>query len=326
MTDKRHVNPTHKPSKSLSTRKRKKLIVNIAIGLVFAIGLGVLLYPQISQLYYRIESRQQVADFDETSRSISQEEINKRMKLAEAYNSTLTNLVKDPYGKDQKKQGVAEYARMLEVHEMLGHVEIPSIDVDIPIYAGTSEQVLAKGVGHLEGTSLPIGGNSTHTVLTAHSGYPTARLFTDIRKMKKGDKFYIHNLKTTLAYQVDQISVIEPTDFSKLLIVPGHDYATLLTCTPLYVNTHRLLVRGHRVPYVPAADEKIIAENRAAFIYKYLFYVSVVIIAVLVMTILYLSRKRKIMLKRLAVQRELMQETATAKGNENGGETAREQK
>ena len=141
---------------------------------------------------------------------------------------------------------------MLEVREMIGHIEIPKIGQDLPVYAGTSEEVLQKGVGHLEGTSLPVGGNSTHSVLTAHSGLPEATLFTELRKLEIGDKFYIHNIKEILAYQVDQIKVVEPTDFNDLLIDPGHDYVTLLTCTPLMINTHRLLVRGHRVEYVQA--------------------------------------------------------------------------
>src|SRR3712207_2846628 len=142
-----------------------------------------------------------------------------------------------------------EYARMLEVHEKIGYIQIPSLDLSLPIYAGTAETVLQKGVGHMEGTSLPIGGESTHCVLTAHTGLNTARMFTDIDKLKKGDIFLVENIKETLAYKVDNIQVIEPTDFSSLVIVPKEDHITLLTCTPYMVNSHRLLVRGIRTEY-----------------------------------------------------------------------------
>ena len=125
----------------------------------------------------------------------------------------------------------------------------------------TNEEILQKGAGHLEGTSLPIGGASTHTVITAHSGLPTAKLFTDLEKVKMGEKFYIENIAGTLAYQVDHIDVIEPSNFEQLLVVKDKDYATLLTCTPIMINTHRLIVRGHRVPYVPEVDDDIMRDK-----------------------------------------------------------------
>lgn len=274
--------------------KKKKLITNIVIGIIFLIGLLVLMYPTISRIYYRIEANEQVADFDKAKDELGEAEIDRRMQLAHAFNESLNNVVdKDPYSDEEKAQGRAEYARMLEVHEKMGHVQIPTIDIDIPVYAGTAEEVLQIGAGHLEGTSLPVGGNSTHTVITAHSGLPEARLFTDLSKLNIGDKFYIHNIKEMLAYQVDQIDVIEPSDFSKLLIVPGHDYATLLTCTPLMINTHRLLVRGHRIPYVAEVEERVIAENKTSFTYRYLFYISLVLILILLIIVVYLRNKKK---------------------------------
>ena len=128
---------------------------------------------------------------------------------------------------------------------------------------------------------MPIGGNSTHTVITAHSGLPTAKLFTDIKDLKEGDRFYIHNIAETLAYEVDQIKVVEPSNFEDLLVVPGHDYATLLTCTPIGINSHRLLVRGHRVPYDKAVDDQFVADNKKDFLYKYAFIAVVVLILLL---------------------------------------------
>ena len=269
--------------------------MNILIILLFLVGFLIMIYPQISRIYYRIEADVQVTEFDRGKKALDEEEIDERIKLAKAFNESLNNVVeKDPYSEEEKAQGRAEYARMLEIHEKIGHVQIPAIDTDIPIYAGTAEEILQIGAGHLEGTSLPVGGNSTHAVITAHSGLPEARLFTDLDRLKIGDKFYIHNIKEILAYQVDQIEVIEPSDFSKLLIAPGHDYVTLLTCTPPMINTHRLLVRGHRVPYVPEVEERIIAENRTSFLYRYLFYASLVLIVILILTVLRLrSKKRK---------------------------------
>ena len=260
----------------------KKKQSNWFFKLVFVLGFLILMYPQVSRLYYRVQSTQEVAAFEEGKAALSDEEIKKRMALARDFNDSLVNQnMEDPYSKARHERGRAEYARMLEVHEQIGHIQIPTIDLDIPIRAGTSEEVLQTSAGHLEGTSLPIGGNSTHTVITAHSGLPTAKLFTDIRDLKKGDRFYIHNIAETLAYEVDQIKVIEPSNFEDLLIVPGHDYATLLTCTPIGINTHRLLVRGHRVPYDKAVDDQFVADNRKDLLYKYAFIAVVLLILLL---------------------------------------------
>ena len=260
----------------------KKKKSNWFFKLVFVLGFLILMYPQVSRLYYRVQSTQEVAAFEEGKAALSDEEIKKRMALARDFNDSLVNQnMEDPYSKARHERGRAEYARMLEVHEQMGHIQIPTIDLDIPIRAGTSEEVLQTSAGHLEGTSLPIGGNSTHTVITAHSGLPTAKLFTDIKDLKKGDRFYIHNIAETLAYEVDQIKVIEPSNFKDLVVVSGHDYATLLTCTPIGINTHRLLVRGHRVPYDKAVDDQFVADNRKDLLYKYAFIAVVLLILLL---------------------------------------------
>lgn len=264
-------------------RRKKQNKIQWFLRFIFLLGLMVMIYPIISDLYYRVDSSKEIAIYEKEKESLSEEEINKRMGLARSFNDSLNNQVtEDPYLREQYEEGRKAYARMLEVHEKIGHVEIPKINQDIPIYAGTSDEVLEIGVGHLEGTSLPIGGNSSHTVLTAHTGLPQKRLFTDLNQLQIGDKFYIHNIEGTLAYQVDQILVVEPTDFDDLLISPGHDYATLLTCTPLMINSHRLLVRGHRVPYVEAVEEAIIANEKANYIYKILFFVAIILIIILI--------------------------------------------
>lgn len=236
-------------SKSNGKKKIWPLVV------LFIAGFVIMMYPIISNYYYRIEANNQILEFTENAKKLDNNEILRRIELAEAYNSVLDpSRLADPYT-DKEKEGIAEYARMLEVKEKMGFVEIPKIDTNLPIYAGTSNEVLNKGVGHLEGTSLPIGGKSTHTVLTAHRGLPSARLFRDLDKLEKGDIFYVHNIQTVLAYEVDQILTVDPSNFDPVLVVDGEDYATLLTCTPYMINSHRLLVRGHRVPYVAPVKE-----------------------------------------------------------------------
>lgn len=280
------------------TNNKKKN--NIFWILILLVGMLVLLYPVINRLYYRIESNEQVSTFKEGRSELEQEEIERRIGLAKAYNDSLIGEIpKDPYAKEAIEEARREYARMLEVHEMIGHVEIPRINQDLPVFAGSSEEVLQMGVGHLEGTSLPIGGNSTHTVLTAHRGLPEKTLFTNLNELEIGDKFYIHNIEGTLAYQVDQIKVIEPSDFDQLLVEPGHDYATLLTCTPFMINSHRLLVRGHRVPYVKEVDEELIKNTKANWIYRLLFFIALVLILILLIRIIKLKRQNKINSKKI---------------------------
>lgn len=291
--------------------RRKKS--NWILLLVFVVGLGISLYPLISDFYYRYLASQEVVAFQTAVREMTDEDVEERLKLAHAYNDSLVagNLT-DPYTDEEKQAGRAEYARMLEVHEKIGHVQIPKIGIDIPVYAGTAEVVLQKGAGHLEGTSLPVGGNSTHTVITAHSGLPKAKLFTDLHDMEIGDKFYFHNIGGVMAYQVDNILVIEPDDFSELLVAPGHDYATLLTCTPTGVNSHRLLVRGHRIEYVPAVEEPLIAQNQANFLYRYLFYAMAVLTGMLLIVLLWQRKRRKDAEKELRRIKQEKQEKQTA--------------
>ena len=281
---------------SKKKKKSNKLFI-----FIFILGLAIMSYPMISNWYYRIESNNQVADYKEARDLLSDEEIQRRIRLAKIYNDNLGNVTpKDPYSEEEKHKAIENYAQMLELRTKIGVISIPSIDVELPIYAGTNEEILQKGAGHLEGTSLPIGGESTHTVITAHSGLPSARLFTDLQKVKMGEKFYIDNIAGTLAYQVDHIDVIDPSDFSQLLVVPEKDYATLLTCTPIMINTHRLIVRGHRVPYVPEVDEKV-KEDKGKNLGIDKRLIILLIFAIIILG-RYLLSKRK---KKLAKKREL---------------------
>ena len=271
----------------------KKIKHNFVFILIFLLGFGVMMYPVISRLYYRVDSTNQVKEFDKAVKGLSKEELDKRLALAKGYNDSLNNVVsKDPYDKKNQEEGRKAYARMLEVKEKIGHVEIPKINQDLPMYAGTSEDVLQIGIGHLEGTSLPIGGNNTHAVLTAHSGLPTAKLFTDLNKMKKGDVFYIHNIKEVLAYKVIDVFVVEPSDFDKVLVVEGKDYCTLLTCTPYMINSHRLLVRAERTEYNPAAVEKDLV-SQVTGKYKIYLIISLIIIAILLWYYIRQRRRKK---------------------------------
>lgn len=277
----------------MSENKKKKKKSNALFYFIFILGLAVLSYPMISNYYYRIEANNQISDFKEAREGLSPEEITRRMRLARIYNDNLANVIKgDPYSEKEKEEAIANYARMLELREKIGVIKIPSIDVEIPIYAGTNEEILQKGAGHLEGTSLPIGGESSHTVITAHSGLPKAKLFTDLQKVEMGEKFYIENIEGTLAYQVDHIDVIEPSDFSQLLVVGGKDYATLLTCTPIMINTHRLIVRGHRVSYVPEVDDAIV-ESTGSNLGPDIRIIIIIIFVIVIAIGFYLRHRKK---------------------------------
>lgn len=269
------------------SKKTRSRIIFMAI---FTLGLLIFSYPLISQKYYEIKAEDEVITFTKAAKELAPEDLDKRMALAAAYNRTLDpSRLADPYT-DMEKAGRAEYARMLEVEEMVGHIRIPKIKVDIPIRAGSSEDVLQKGAGHLEGTSLPIGGDSTHTVITAHRGLPNAKLFRNLDQLAYGDIFYITNIKETIAYKVDKIQVVEPSDFEPVLVVERKDYATLLTCTPYMINSHRLLVRGVRIPYQEAIDDGVANTPRARFDF---FRMVLVLIPIIIILLLTLFREKK---------------------------------
>lgn len=267
---------------------------------IFILGFLILVYPLFSQYYYNINSNHIVNEFDERAKKITNEDLEKRLALAKAYNKTLDpSKIADPYT-DEEKEGIAEYARMLEIEEMIGHVEVPKIGEKIPIYAGTKESVLQKGAGHLEGTSLPIGGEDTHSVITAHRGLAKATMFRKLDELEVGDVFFIKNIEKTLAYQVDQILTVEPTNFEPVLVEKGKDYCTLLTCTPYVVNSHRLLVRGHRIDYT----EEVLKVEKAkikGFWANHMHYIIIILLILFVM-LYFIFGKRKKNVKKKKVQ------------------------
>lgn len=247
-----------------NTQKKKFYIGDIlrVIGLIIAFS--VLLYPTVSNYLYEKNGAKVISSYDENAVRLSESEKKATLEAARQYNQELLGNLEllDPFS-PIKKEVDARYQSLLNTNEsgMMGYIRIPKIDVELPIYHGTEERILQSGVGHFEGTSLPVGGESSHAVLTGHRGLPSKILFTDLDKLKEGDIFYIKILGDTLAYQVDQILTVLPEDTKALTIVPGKDYVTLVTCTPYAVNTHRLLVRGVRIPYEEAVrqveDEKI---------------------------------------------------------------------
>lgn len=229
--------------------------------LVALIALCVLLYPVVSNYLYELNSTTIVDNYDQSALQEEPEELENMWEAAEAYNETLlgvgTGSFADVFRQtvtDEEKN--AEYESLLNLRGdgMMGYISIPKIDVRLPIYHSTEEAVLQVGIGHFPSSSLPVGGESTHTVLTGHRGLPSKKLFTDLDQLGEGDIFYLKILNHTLAYEVDQILTVRPEQTEDLAIEEGKDYATLVTCTPYAINTHRLLIRGHRIPYDEARE------------------------------------------------------------------------
>lgn len=238
---------------------KKRNLSTLILILVFLVGLGILLYPSVSNWWNsRVQSRA-IVDYDAVVANLSKEDYDEEFAKADAYNQALSKLSSPLMNYDQ----IEGYEEILNVTGtgIMGYIEIPRINVKLPIYHGTSDAVLNVAVGHLEGTSLPVGGSGTHCVLSAHRGLPSAKLFTNLDKVEEGDTFTITVLDRLLTYEVDQIRIVEPQEVNELDIVPGEDYVTLLTCTPYGINTHRLLVRGHRIDN--AEENEIIIRNEA---------------------------------------------------------------
>lgn len=230
----------------------------LAFIFIFLIGLSILLYPLVSNTWNQILARRMMSGYDKSISEIPTESLKNHLDDAHAYNDRLIPKdVPDAFTVRENK-GDAEYEALLNVigNGMMGYIEIPSIRTKSPIYHYTTEEMLQKGVGHLFGSSLPVGGRGTHAVLTAHRGLPSNKLFSDLDKVVKGDKFFITICDETFAYQIDKIEVVLPDQTQGLAPVEGKDYVSLITCTPYGVNTHRIICRGYRIPYVPGDENK----------------------------------------------------------------------
>lgn len=247
--------PEENQEKSANRSRRRFPISTLLLLLVFLVGLCMLLYPSVSDIINEknhsrvIQSHQQALD------EMPEEELTDLLTQARQYNASLLD---NPKGWFLTPEEEELYRSLLDPFGsgMMGYLEIQKIGVLLPIYHGIDDAVLQVGVGHVENSSLPVGGESSHCVLSGHRGLPSSRLLTDLDQMETGDVFYLHVLNQTLAYQVDDIQVVEPQAVESLEIVPGEDYCTLVTCTPYGVNTHRLLVRGTRIPYTPPQEEQ----------------------------------------------------------------------
>lgn len=278
--------------------KIKENIPFIFFTLLFLIGFGIMLYPVLSNALSQISYNETISSYeqsvsDENSslyQSMIQEAVNYNEKLT---TSSIVDVFSDPEITNSE-----EYMDILNLNRdgVMGYISIPKIDIKIPIYHGTSSEVLSKGVGHLEGSSFPVGGESTHAILSAHRGLPSARLFTDLDQLEVGDKFYIYILDQIYTYQVDQVLVIEPSETEALQIQDGKDLVTLVTCTPYGVNTHRLLVRGERVEEL--AEQVIESEsNRDLTINDYVLYIglfgAIVLVLVTIIIVWKIHRKNR---------------------------------
>lgn len=278
----------------------KKKAGNLVICIIFLAGLSLLLYPFVANQWNNYRQKQLISGYEQVvSEKEAAEEIDydAERKKAEDYNEALLPCVlPDSFALAESSGVDPVYMNTLNIagDEMMGSVEIPKINIKIPIYHTTEEDVLNKGAGHLEGSSLPVGGANTHAVISAHRGLPSASLFTDLDQLKEGDHFLIHVLNETLCYEVDKISVVKPEDTSALAVEDGQDLVTLLTCTPYGVNTERLLVRGHRVPYVEeeVKEEKTVLSGSSLHT-NYLLWVFVGLsVTALFIFVLYLKETK----------------------------------
>lgn len=252
-------------------RERPPIKKFIAMFFIICVSLGLILYPFISNYIFEHQASGIVnsveKSIDDTASDSKQKEYKNEIKAAQKYNADIANghiQLKDPFDEKSLEEDEKEYDSLLNMTKdgVMGVIKIPCINVSLPIYHGTSESTLEKGVGHLQGTSLPVGGKSTHTVLTGHTGLSRAKLFTDLTELKEGDMFFLYVMGKTMTYKVDKISVVLPSEMNSLTVEPGKDFCTLVTCTPYGVNSHRLLVRGIRTRYVSEADNPEIYEQR----------------------------------------------------------------
>ena len=266
---------------------KKRKWITIALLGVFFVGLSVLLYPAVSSYWNSITQSKVVEDYDAMLESLTPEDYSGLFEAAYAYNASLAALdfPLNDYGILSQ-----EYSEALNAagDGVMGYIDIDKLQLKIPIYHGTDESVLSHGVGHVEGSSLPVGGEGTHCVLSAHRGLPSATLFTHLDRLELGDTFRLTVLDQALTYEVDQITTVLPSDGSDLLITDGEDYCTLLTCTPYGINTHRLLVRGHRVASEDLRKMQVLSE---AYIVDRLIVTPVVALPIIFLLMLYVFFK-----------------------------------
>ena len=277
---------------------------SVLFGLLFLAGFGILAYPTVSDQWNTYRQSKLISDYNSAIEEMEEEDFDKAWEAARDYNQTFAqnSILEDVFGIDGSQDiRDTEYWDVLNVtgDGIMGYLTIPKINIKLSIYHGTAEDVLDTGVGHMNGTKLPIGGNGNHSVLSAHRGLPSAKLFTDIDQLFRGDRFYLHILNEDLAYEVDQIlPMIDKDDYDALgealTIEEGQDYVTLFTCTPYGANSHRLLVRGHRIPYDGELETSPVESMVQAIQNYYMLYLLLGIgLTALVILLMYRIMKRK---------------------------------
>lgn len=270
------------------------MIRKIVIPMIFLAGMLIFFYPIVGNWLSTKDHYTVISKHNEVLAQMSTEEKAKERQKAEEYNESLTEAaipITDPFAeKKEEETTVTGYYNVLDIGKTMGSLEIPSIHVKLPIYHGVGEDVLSQGVGHMSNSSFPVGGKGTHTALTGHRGLPSSKLFRDLDKVKKEDVFYVHTLDETLAYKVDDIQIVLPSETQWLEMKEDKDYVTLITCEPYMINTHRLLVRGERIPYNPTTPAAVKEKDNFQKLELGLFIGGIVVILVLVYHIV---RKRK---------------------------------
>ncbi len=249
----------HNLPKRRSVKRSKKPHTVLWLVLLFVIGLALLLYPTVSDWWNSFHQSRAVLAYADTVSNMDEHVYETMWNEALAYNEALS---RSGSLWVMSEEEIRQYEKTLRITDsgIMAYVDIPKINCTLPIYHGTDENILQTAVGHLTGSSLPVGGQSAHCVISGHRGLPSAKLFTDLDKLIEGDEFMIRTLDEVLTYEVDQILIVEPTDLSALVIEPDHDYCTLVTCTPYGINTHRLLVRGHRIDTRNASSVRVTAD------------------------------------------------------------------
>lgn len=278
-----------------------KKIVKVFRGVGYLIAFSLILYPVVSNYVNQLHSTTIATDYEQEVSHLSENLENEMIEQAREYNKSLIGISSfiDPFSDTEGIQTEDDvYNNLLKIDDtkMMGYIDIPKIDIVLPVYHGTSESVLQSGVGHLKNTSLPVGGKSSHAVVSGHRGLANAKIFTDLNKMEIGDVFYIKILHHTFAYQVDQILTVLPSETDALQIEKGKDYVTLVTCTPYAVNTHRLLVRGTRIPYKEAkkVDEEVGLHRTIPFYMIVLIGGIAAVVIIWIGTKIYSRRKEKV--------------------------------
>lgn len=273
--------------------KIKKYLSDIVVAIILIAGVGLLAYPTIADYVNELHSSKAIGSYVEKTKDLSKEEKENLLEEAREYNKSLVDKINRYYLNEEERK---RYDHILDITKtgIMAYIEIPKLNVYMPVYHGTDEGVLQIAAGHLPGSSFPVGGESTHSLISGHSGLPSAKLFTDIDKLQEGDLFFVHVFDEVLAYRVNQIKVVLPDDVETLEIEKGKDYVTLITCTPYGVNSHRLLVRGERTVYkAPESkiEDRIEKNNR-----KYTMLSAGVILALISMGFLisvFLTKRRR---------------------------------